>query len=144
MPPFEPDNVIQYKTSVPYGRYSKIVQMSARRLVQVYLATNPGAHLRDGLIVDKVGIGATREPLYSPDSKSTQNGSRQKNKPRIRGVFFNPKYDHKFTTKSPQSHHKFTIKKPRFTTLLPQKTPAKTQKLAATINFIVTTSFWFG
>jgi hypothetical protein len=86
--------------------------MSARRLVQVYLATNPGAHLRDGLIVDKVGIGATREPLYSPDSKSTQNGSRQKINPESVAYFStqnttinSPRNHHNPTTNSPSRNH---------------------------------------
>jgi hypothetical protein len=43
-------------------------------------------------------------------------------------MFFNPKYDHQFTTKSPQSHHKFTIKKPRSTTRFPQKPLQKHKK----------------
>jgi hypothetical protein len=52
-----------------------------------------------------------------------------KNKSRIRGMFFNPKYDHQFTTKSPQSHHKFTIKKPRSPTRFPQNPQQKHKKL---------------
>jgi hypothetical protein len=50
-----------------------------------------------------------REPFYFPGSKSTSGRNpfpkreSQKNKSRIRGVFSTPKYDHQFTTKSPQS-----------------------------------------
>jgi hypothetical protein len=71
-----------------------------------------------------------------PDKNPFPKWESPKNKFRIRGVFFNPKYDHQFTTKSPQSHHKFTIKKPRSTTRFPQNPLQKHKKLPSEKNTI--------
>jgi hypothetical protein len=48
--------------------------------------------------------------------------------------FSTQKYDHQFTTKSPQSRHKFTIKKPRSTTRFPQNPLQKPQKTPSEKN----------
>jgi hypothetical protein len=107
-----------------------------------YLDSEVRAFARTGVPSQLAGWGGKARTVLLPPAVNprprthSQNGNPQKINPASVAYFSTPKYDHQFTTKSPQCHHKFTIKKPRSTTRFPQNPLQKHKKPPSEKNTI--------